>query len=115
MCKGVTIIGSMNDVYLGSSKGVYAYIAKLKKLGCLVKDEPDLMLRWPIGRVLYVELKKAGEKPTKEQFERMAEIAMQGFAIDWCSSIEDFINVLKFHRVPMRKGTFSGSRGIIQL
>ena len=104
MCPGVTIIGSMNDVWLGPGIKKYGYIETLKKLGCLVADEPDLMLRWAKGNTLYIELKCTGETPRKGQEERLISLNESGFAAEWVDSADDFLTILKLHHVPIRSG-----------
>lgn len=101
-CPGVTVVGSMNDVWLGDGKNKFAYIETLKNLGCLVENEPDLMLRWPPGKTLYVELKIKGESPRSGQEKRLLELNANGFPAEWVDSQDDFIAILKLHNVPMR-------------
>ena len=115
-CPGVTVIGSMNDVWLGESKTKYIYLATLKKMGCLLNDEPDLMLRWPIAKTLYIELKIKGEAPREGQEERLTRLTNEGFPAECVDTPELFVEVLRTHGVPMCKGMiYLGPSGVIRL
>ena len=115
-CPAVTVVGSMNDVAVGGVDNKFAYLATLKKMGCILVDEPDLMLRWPLAKTLYIELKDEGEEPRVGQAERLSRLTNEGFPAECVDNPDDFIKILKLHGVPMRKGAiYLGPKGVIRL
>jgi len=57
---------------------------------------PDRIFIGPSGKVLFLELKAPGERPTALQLKRLEEIrGNKGFA-DWADSFEDGKETLKF-------------------
>lgn len=50
---------------------------------------PDRLVCLPGGRVLFVELKSPGKKPTPLQLKQMEFIRSLGFDVDWVSSKAD--------------------------
>lgn len=47
------------------------------------------------GHVLWLEVKRKGEKPTALQLHELAEIIVHGGMATWCDSAEDGISYLK--------------------
>lgn len=66
-----------------------AVAAKLKAEG-VRKGVVDLFLRWAVGEWhgLFIEMKKPGEKPTKEQLEFMEDARVDGYGAICCDSWE---------------------------
>lgn len=64
--------------------------AQLIALG-LVKGNPDLTLALPRGGygALYMELKKPGEQPRKDQVKQMDRLAAAGNLVEWADNVED--------------------------
>ena len=78
--------------------------ARLKGLPCLKYSNPnmvgypDRLLVLPGGKVIWVELKSRGRKPTKIQQMRMAELVSLGHpvkVIDNKADIDELINTIK--------------------
>ncbi|BAQ92532.1 Archaeal Holliday junction resolvase [uncultured Mediterranean phage uvMED] len=63
--------------------------AHLVALG-LMKGNPDLTLAIPRGKfgALYLELKKAGEKPRADQFKQMERLEKAGNCVAWVDSTD---------------------------
>lgn len=70
--------------------------AQLRSLG-LMKGNPDLTLALPRGGfgALYIELKKPGEKPRKEQVEQMERLEAAGNKVEWVDNAEDGARVIE--------------------
>ena len=64
-----------------------------KALG-LKKGVSDLTLYGPDRAVLFLELKKPGEKPTKEQMSFLWRMADRGHSATWCDNIDSAINIV---------------------
>lgn len=64
--------------------------AQLIALG-LIKGNPDLTLAIPRGGygALYIELKKPGEKPRKDQVKQMDRLTGAGNCVEWADNVED--------------------------
>ena len=56
---------------------------------------PDIMGQMRDGRVLGIEVKKPGEKPTKVQSEFLWMIAKNKGVSGWCDSVEGALNIVK--------------------
>jgi hypothetical protein len=69
--------------------------AQLMALG-LVKGNPDLTLAIPRGGfgALYIELKKAGEKPRPDQVKQMERLRSAGNLVEWADNVEDAKNII---------------------
>lgn len=69
--------------------------AQLMALG-LVKGNPDLTLAIPRGGfgALYIELKKAGEKPRPDQVKQMERLRSAGNCVEWADNVEDAKNII---------------------
>jgi hypothetical protein len=69
--------------------------AQLMALG-LVKGNPDLTLAIPRGGfgALYLELKKAGEKPRPDQVKQMERLRSAGNLVEWADNVEDAKNII---------------------
>lgn len=90
-----------------SEKVIEKYLvgrARLKGLPCLKYSNPnmvgypDRLLVLPGGKVIWVELKSRGRKPTKIQQMRMAELVSLGHpvkVIDNKADIDELINTIK--------------------
>lgn len=90
-----------------SEKAIEKYLveqARLEGLPCLKYSNPnmvgypDRLLVLPDGRVIWVELKSRGKKPTKIQLMRMAELVSLGHpvkVIDNKADIDELINTIK--------------------
>ena len=55
---------------------------------------PDIMGQMRDGRVLGIEVKKPGEKPTKEQVDFLGTININNGLADWCDSVEGALNII---------------------
>ena len=75
-------------------EGKLAMYAKSK--GCLTykfsspanRGVPDRIFIGPTGKVLFMEIKAPGKKPTKLQLKHLNEIADQGGLADWADSFK---------------------------
>lgn len=66
---------------------------QVKLMRCSKRGVPDrLLLRR--GRVVFIEVKAPGERPSLQQQLRMAEIRAQGVEVYWCDNVEDAIDCL---------------------
>ena len=54
------------------------------------------MLAVPRGQWagLFIEMKRPGEYPNAEQRERIAELRAQGYRVEVCKSVEEFIQLV---------------------
>lgn len=69
--------------------------AQLVALG-LMKGNPDLTLAVPRGDfgALYLELKKPGEKPRKDQVKQMDRLEKAGNKVAWADNAEDAAEII---------------------
>ncbi len=67
----------------------------LKKMG-LKKGFPDVSILEPRGKYhgFYIEMKRKGNKPTKEQLEWLKNLKSRGYATAICYSADDAINLI---------------------
>lgn len=70
--------------------------AQLIALG-LIKGNPDLTLAVPVGGfgACYIEMKKPGEKPRKEQIEQMERLRKAGNFVTWADSAEQAKEIIE--------------------
>lgn len=47
------------------------------------------------GRVIFIELKKDGEKPTRKQLSKHAEMRKYGAEVFWTDNLEEAMRILK--------------------
>ena len=66
-----------------------------RNMGC-IKGFPDLMIlaKRANDGGLFIELKKPGEKPTKEQFEFLNKLMNKGYRVRWTDNIDEFILIV---------------------
>lgn len=69
--------------------------AQLVAVG-LIKGNPDLTLAVPKGGhgALYLELKKPGEKPRKEQLKQMERLKKAGNLVKWADNAEEAAEII---------------------
>ena len=69
--------------------------SRLLALG-LMKGNPDLTLAIPRGDfgALYIEMKKPGEKPRKDQLIQMERLKQAGNCVEWADNSEDAKNII---------------------
>ncbi|WP_263378460.1 hypothetical protein [Granulicella paludicola] len=95
----------LNGTYLGGSKNVFAYIAKLKRMGMEVGD-PDPRLHWTGGRTLFLECKADANKVTDVKVNMMADLPAMGFPCEVVYTLDEADAALRTHGVPMRPYAF---------
>ncbi len=86
-----------------SEKEIEKYLAKraaalglpcLKYANANAAGYPDRLVLLPDGRVVWVELKSKGRKPTKQQLVRHQELRQAGHTVYVCDSREAVDNVI---------------------
>ena len=86
----------MNNIkVIGSAGGLKLPIgqaAKAKRMGIVVKGYPDLFFP---GLKMFIELKRKGGRPSKEQKEWKLLLTSQGVLYILARSLDDVINILK--------------------
>lgn len=73
-----------------------------EKRGCLSykftspsrRGVPDRIFVAPGGRILFLELKAPGEKPTKLQLHEMRKLADKGCTVDWTDNLVSGMNLI---------------------
>lgn len=58
----------------------------IKLVGETLSGLPDRLVLLPGGRVLFVELKHPGQRPTRRQFWWLSRLRALGFNADWADS-----------------------------
>lgn len=106
-CPDVLLSASMNGMYLGAGRNVYAYIAKQKMLGML-PGELDLMLTWSDKNILFIEMKYGKNTTTENQDSVIAIRRAQGFDCEVAHSLVEFVAHLRRYGVPIRSGFYAG-------
>lgn len=56
---------------------------------------PDLYILKPGGRACHVEVKMPGKKPSKLQFQRLAELKAGGAVTGWATSFEGVMEIVR--------------------
>jgi hypothetical protein len=98
-----------NGAYIGSGRGRFAYLAKLKRMG-LRPGAPDMILLFPKGGLLLIEFKSAKGKVSKEQADFAARCYELGVLYEVANSFEKFVETLKLHGVPMKQGMYGKTK-----
>jgi hypothetical protein len=60
----------------------------MKLNGMGFRSKPDRMF-YQAGKVFFLEIKRPGEKPTKQQNYRLQRLMAEGFIADWTDNIEE--------------------------
>jgi hypothetical protein len=76
--------------------------ARLSRLG-LQPGYPDLLIQWHPSKVLWIELKTHLGRVSDIQKERHALLQALGFPVVICRCVEDVLDALRLHGVPMNK------------
>lgn len=59
------------------------------------RNVPDRLCVFPGGRVLFVELKAPGKRPTKGQFREMGRLLGMGAQVVWADTVEKVDEILE--------------------
>lgn len=74
-------------------KGEGGYAIKLQGLGCA--GLPDRLILMPGGKIMFVEFKQPGKKPSALQDVWLARLSRIGFTAFWCYDYDYFVDRYK--------------------
>lgn len=72
---------------------------------------PDLLIQWPPGRSLWIEMKTRGGILSDVQKAMHARLHEIGIPVHTARSVDDVIELLQLYEVPMKQINFGGKHG----